>query len=288
MSLILPKGLPVADVLRAEGVHVCDAPSADTQPVRVLLLNLMPQKEVTELDIARMLAHPSLQVQLVLMKISGQVYKTTPQEHMERFYQDFELLASGSYDGLIITGAPVEHLPFEEVRYWPQLCRIMDWAAGHVRSTLYICWGAQAGLYHHYGIPKYGLPAKKFGVYPYAILSALPVVEGLENGFRMPTSRHTEIRGCDVSGPELQVVAGSAESGIGIVVSRDGKRVFVTGHLEYEPMTLEKEYRRDLGKGLSIAMPEHYYHEDNPGKGIDYSWEGTARRFYRNWLEGCL
>ncbi len=284
-QLILPEGIPAQEILRTEGVPVSAHAAAGTCPLRVLFLNLMPQKAVTELDIARMMAASGLDVELIPLKISGQTYKTTPMAHMEAFYRDFETVEADSFDGLIITGAPVEHLAFEEVRYWPQLCHIMNWADVHVRSTLYICWGAQAGLYFHYGIPKYGLPAKKFGIYPHENLApSLPLLEGLGENFPIPTSRHTEVRAADFNAPDLRIVAESDESGVGIALTTDGRRIFITGHLEYEPATLEKEYLRDKAKQLPIEVPGHYYYDNLPERGIRFSWDAAARRFYHNWL----
>lgn len=287
--LILPKDFPITATLRAENIQAAHTCPAGAQPLRILLLNLMPQKVVTELDIARALAQPDKTVELLPMKIAGQTYKTTPMAHMLRFYKDFETYEHGCYDGLIVTGAPVEHLPFEEVRYWPQLCRIMDWAQSHVGSTLHICWGAQAGLYHHHGIPKHPLPAKMFGIFPQRVVQAgWPVLEGLEPEFPMPNSRHTEVRRTDFpTDGSLEIVAESQESGIGIAIGHEGKDIFIVGHLEYEPNTLHNEYVRDLNKGLPIAPPRHYYKDGTPDNGIDFSWHGAARRFYRNWLELC-
>lgn len=260
---------------------------------KVLFLNLMPQKAVTELDIARMMAATGEDVVLIPMKIARQTYKTTPMEHMEQFYVDFESLKPQPYDGLIITGAPVEHLSFEQVRYWPQLCRIIDWArAGGAQSTLYICWGAQAGLYYNYGIPKHPLPAKRFGIYPHNVPDDLPsqslctLLSGLAPTFPMPHSRHTEVRAEDFPHHSLHILATSEESGVGLAATEDGREVYITGHLEYEPHTLENEYHRDVAKGLPILPPEHYYHHDTPTAGICFSWEEAARVFYRNWVAG--
>lgn len=286
--LILPAHIPAAQILRSEGRPVLDGDCPDSlHPLRILFLNLMPQKEVTELDIARVLAIPDRHVQLLPMKIAGQTYKTTSMAYMRAFYSDFEEFEQDKYDGLIITGAPVEHLPFEDVRYWPQLCRIMDWARSHVRSTLYICWGAQAGLYYHYGIPKYPLPEKRFGVFGQRVLSGgLSLFKGMEPEFPMPNSRHTEVRRQDFpTDGSLCIVAESEESGIGVVMSPDGHEIFIVGHLEYEPQTLHNEYRRDLGKGLSILPPLHYYRNDCPEQGVNFSWEQAARLFYSNWLD---
>lgn len=287
--LILPKDFPAMSVLQEEGAQVTGECPDGIRPLRVLLLNLMPNKAVTELDIARVLAVPDMDVQLLPMKIAGQTYKTTPMSHMERFYADFEHFEHDHFDGFIITGAPVEHLPFEEVRYWPQLCHIMDWARTHVRSTLYICWGAQAGLYHHYGVPKRALPAKCFGVFPQLVFrSEFPLFAGMEPCFPMPNSRHTEVRREDFpTAGSLEIVAGGEESGVGVAMTHDGREVFVAGHLEYAPRTLHDEYNRDVQKGLPIAPPRHYYVNDNPCSGIDFSWSSAAARFYHNWLGMC-
>lgn len=294
--LYLPHNLSAAATLQSEGcdVGVYDiADSAAWSPPprsvrRVLFLNLMPKKAETELDIARMLAERDVDVALLPMKIAGQTYKTTPMEHMTAYYRDFEDFASGHYDGLIITGAPVEHLPFEEVRYWEPLCNIMDWAATHVHSTLCICWGAQAALYHLYGVPKYPLSAKMFGIFEQQVLSPAnavpPLMEGLSPTFKMPNSRHTEVRRADIEAAGVELLAASRESGVGVMQSRDGRYVFIVGHLEYHAATLDSEYRRDLGKGLPIAPPRHYYLNDRPDNGIDFSWLTAARRFYGNWL----
>jgi homoserine O-succinyltransferase len=286
MPIILPKGLPIVSQLRSEGIVVLDEIPAGRRPLRVLFLNIMPQKEVTELDFARVLGASSLVVELLPMKISGQTYKTTPMAHMDAFYRDFETFEDDFFDGLIITGAPVEHLPFEEVRYWPQLQHIFDWATRHVRSTLYVCWGGQAGLYHHYGISKYVLPAKMFGVFPHRqLIQDLPLFKNMEQPFPMPNSRHTEVRCADIlSCADLSLVAASDESGAGVVLANSGREIYIVGHLEYEPGTLDKEYQRDLGKGLSIAQPLHYYMHDNPSEGVSFSWGDTALRFYDNWL----
>lgn len=321
--LYLPANLPAVPTLQAEGGEVATYSSANAPrevfPAgtrRVLFLNLMPKKAETELDIARMLVNRSEDVALLPMKIAGQTYKTTPLSHMQAFYNDFEAFANDHFDGLIITGAPVEHLPFEDVRYWKQLCDIMDWAATHVHSTLCICWGAQAALYHLYGIPKYPLPAKMFGIFEQRVLTrntgVSPVtesaslqaategvselithnsqlitrslMEGLAPTFPMPNSRHTEVRAADVEAAGVNILAASEESGVGVMQSKDGRYVFIVGHLEYHAATLDSEYRRDLGKGLPIAAPRHYYNDDQPERGINFSWLTAARRFYGNWL----
>ena len=294
--LYLPKGLPAVELLKNEAVAVKEynrgevghlQTQSEGDVLRILFLNLMPQKLVTELDIARMMAHSSLSVQLIPMKISGQSYKTTPMQHMVDFYTDFEDLEAGNYDGMILTGAPIEHLPFEEVRYWHQLCHIMHWAETHVRSSLYICWGAQAGLQYHFGIPKYQIPAKMFGIYQQKVLvEGLPLLYGLSPAFPMPNSRHTEVRREDFPKKDhLQIVAENEVSGVGLAIANDGREIYIVGHLEYEPNTLKNEYERDINKGLTIAKPKHYFVDDDPDKGVDFSWKSAAKTFYANWLE---
>ena len=293
--LYLPQTMPCIETLRAEGAEVAvynlsDASRLGAFPPevkRVLLLNLMPQKAVTELDIARQMVGRPGGVALLPMKIAGQTYKTTPQSHMDALYLDFEAYEQGVYDAMIITGAPLECMPFEQVRYWDALCRIMDWADHHVlRSTLYICWAAQAGLYHHYGIDKYALPAKMFGIFSQEVLQpSCPLFAGLGSFFPMPGSRHTAVAVDAIEKAGLVLGAVSAESGLGVALTADCRRVFITGHLEYEPNTLDNEYRRDVAKGLPIDLPRHYYHNDDPARGVDFSWAQAARRFYGNWLE---
>lgn len=245
----------------------------------------MPEKAKTEADIVRTLVATGETCQLIPIKIKGQVYKTTPKEHMDSFYLDFEDIEWGCFERLIITGAPLEQMPFEEVRYWHQLQNIMHWADEHVRSTLYICWGAQAGLYEHYGVKKYPLPEKMFGVFSQKVLNAdNPLMHELTPAFLMPNSRHTEVRLADVlpmAGKGLITLAVSEESGVGIMATTDCKRVFVVGHLEYNAHTLDDEYRRDLSKQLPIKRPLHYYDEDGE---ICYSWQNDAVTFYRNWV----
>lgn len=293
--LYLPQTMPCIATLRAEGGEVAvynlsDASRLGAFPPevkRVLLLNLMPQKAVTELDIARQMVGRPGGVALLPMKIAGQTYKTTPQSHMDALYLDFEAYEHGVYDAMIITGAPLECMPFEQVRYWDALCRIMDWADHHVlRSTLYICWAAQAGLYHHYGIDKYALPAKMFGIFGQEVLQlSCPLFAGLCPAFPMPGSRHTAVAVDAIEKAGLVLGAVSAESGLGVALTTDCRRVFITGHLEYEPNTLDNEYRRDVAKGLPIDLPRHYYHNDDPARGVDFSWAQAARRFYGNWLD---
>lgn len=286
--LYLPKKLPAADVLRAEGCNIAEGAAPGGAALRVLLLNLMPQKAVTELDIARMLAAADRDVELTLLMFDGMTYKTTPMAHMTAYYRCVsDVTTDGTrYDGLIVTGAPVEHLEFDDVRYQPALRRLMAWADDAVRSTLYICWGAQAALNYYYGIPKYPLKAKKFGIFSQRVLHPEnALMHGLSPAFAMPASRHTEVRVADFDGRPVELLAVSDESGTGVAASPDGRRVFVTGHLEYEPLTLEKEFLRDRAKGLAIAVPQHYYQNDDPAQPVVFAWEAAAKQFYNNWVQ---
>ncbi len=262
------------------------AATQDIRPLRIVVLNLMPIKITTETDLVRVLSNTPLQLDLTFMKIKSHTSKNTPIEHMRAFYKDFEVLRSQKFDGMIITGAPVEHLDFSDVTYWDEMSEIFDWARTHVTSTLYICWAAQAGLYYHYGVPKYPLPAKMFGIFPQKPLQpSLPIFRGFDDVFQMPHSRHTEIRRADIEAvPELTIIAESEESGVSIVMAREGREFFITGHAEYSPLTLDTEYRRDLGKGLPIDKPRHYYRNDDPEQGPLVSWRAHANLLFTNWL----
>lgn len=282
--LYLPSTMSAATSLQTKTYQLKHWKSVN-QVMRVLFLNLMPLKPQTEADIARTLQQTEVDVQLIPIKIKGQTYKTTSAEHMEACYLDFDEVENDLADALIITGAPVEQIAFEEVRYWPALCHIMDWAQQNVKHTLYICWGAQAGLYHHYGIPKYQLPEKCFGIFQEEVaVPNHPLTNNLEPRFPMPNSRHTEVRKSDIlqaASECLTILAESKECGIGIVISNDCKQTFIVGHLEYEAETLHREYHRDLNKNLPIHAPEHYYDANGD---ILYSWKDAATCFYRNWL----
>lgn len=262
------------------------ATSQDIRPLRIVVLNLMPIKITTETDLIRVLSNTPLQLDLTFMKIKSHTSKNTPIEHMRAFYKDFELLRDEKFDGMIITGAPVEHLDFEEVTYWDEMTDIFRWARTHVTSTLYICWAAQAGLYYHYGVPKYPLPAKMFGIFAQKPLDpSLPIFRGFDDLFFMPHSRHTEIRRGDIeANKDLTIIAESEESGVSIVMARDGREFFITGHAEYSPLTLDTEYRRDLSKGLPIEVPRHYYRADNPALGPVVTWRAHANLLFTNWL----
>lgn len=289
MPLTLPDRLPAIELLKEENIFVIDssrASSQDIRPLKIAVLNLMPLKITTETDLVRLLSNTPLQVEVSFMKVKAHTSKNTPIEHMRAFYKDFELLRDERFDGMIITGAPVEHLPYNEVTYWNEISDIFAWARTHVTSTLYICWAAQAGLYYHYGIPKYALPQKMFGIFrQYPLQPQLPIFRGFDDMFFMPHSRHTEIRREDIlKVPELNLIAESPESGVSIVMARGGREIFVTGHSEYSPMTLDTEYRRDLDKGLPIEMPKNYYRNDNPEEGPLVSWRAHGNLLFSNWL----
>ena len=288
MPLTLPDRLPAIDLLKQENIFVMDSSRAATQdirPLKIVVLNLMPIKITTETDLVRVLSNSPLQLEISFMKIKSHTSKNTPVEHMRAFYKDFEVLRHQKFDGMIITGAPVEHLDFTEVTYWDEMVDIFDWARTHVTSTLYICWAAQAGLYYYYGIPKYPLPAKMFGIFPQRpLLPRLPIFRGFDDVFYMPHSRHTEIRREDIEAANLTIIAEGEESGVSIVMARDGREFFITGHAEYSPLTLDTEYRRDLAKGLPIDMPRHYYKDDKPDRGPLVTWRAHANLLFTNWL----
>ncbi|MGM9758982.1 MAG: homoserine O-succinyltransferase [Parabacteroides sp.] len=289
MPLNLKKNLPAIELLKKEHIFVMDslrAASQDIRPLRMVVLNLMPLKITTETDLVRLLSNTPLQVELDFMKIKGHTPKNTPIEHMKAFYKDFEEMKEDFYDGMIVTGAPVEQMPFEEVSYWEEIQEIFNWARVHVTSTLYICWAAQAGLYHFFGVPKYDLPEKMFGVFRHQILQPyLPIFRGFDDEFYVPHSRHTEVRREDIlKVPELTLLSESAESGVYMAMARGGREFFITGHSEYSPCTLHDEYMRDLGKGLPIHMPYNYYRDDDPSKGPVVRWRGHANLLFTNWL----
>lgn len=289
MPLKLPDKLPAIELLKEENIFVMDTSRAtqqDIRPLRIAVLNLMPLKITTETDLVRLLSNTPLQVEISLMKIKSHTSKNTPVEHMQAFYTDFEQMRHMKYDGMIITGAPVEHMEFEEVGYWDEIKQIFDWARTHVTSTLYICWAAQAGLYHHYGVPKYPLEKKMFGIFAHQPLLPLhPIFRGFDNTFNVPHSRHTEVRAADIlKHKELTILSHSEEAGVHMVMARGGREFFVTGHSEYSPLTLDTEYRRDLSKGLPIDMPRNYYRNDDPEQGVIVSWRAHANLLFSNWL----
>lgn len=289
MPLRIPDKLPAIDALKKENIFVMDTSRAhaqDIRPLSIVILNLMPLKITTETDLIRLLSNTPLQMDVTFMKLKSHTPKNTPIEHMMMFYKDFDVLSDKKFDGMIITGAPVELLEFEDVNYWDELVRIFDWAKSHVTSTLYICWAAQAGLYYHYGIRKHVLPKKMFGVFRQHVTEPLlPIFRGFDDFFYMPHSRHTEIRREDiVADDRLKLIAESDESGASIVMARGGREFFITGHLEYSPDTLDKEYRRDMGKRDDVEMPANYYKDDNPDNAPLVRWRAHANLFFNNWI----
>ncbi|MDR1114618.1 MAG: homoserine O-succinyltransferase [Tannerella sp.] len=286
MPLNLQKNLPAIEILKKEHIFVMDslrASEQDIRPLHVVVLNLMPLKITTETDLVRLLSNSPLQVELDFMKIKGHQSKNTPIEHMQAFYKDFDSICNDYYDGMIVTGAPVEQMEFEDVTYWDELKGIFEWSRTHVTSTLYICWAAQAGLYHFYGVPKYDLDAKKFGIFKHTVNDPyLPIFRGFDDEFYVPHSRHTEIRREDIlKAPELKLLSESETAGVYMVMARGGREFFITGHSEYAPNTLHDEYTRDLQKGLPICVPENYYADS--GRPL-VRWRGHANLLYTNWL----
>ena len=289
MPLRLPDRLPAIDLLKQENIFVMDdtrAHSQDIRPLRIVILNLMPLKITTETDLIRLLSNTPLQLEISFMKLKRHTPKNTPIEHMMMFYRDFAEMRHEKFDGMIITGAPVEQLDFEEVSYWDEITDIFAWARTHVTSTLYICWAAQAGLYYHYGIPKYPLPMKMFGIFSQKPLDAkLPIFRGFDDEFMMPHSRHTEIRREDIlANPNLQLIAESDECGVSVVMAREGREFFITGHLEYAPNTLDNEYKRDKNIRKDVALPQNYYRNNNPANPPLVTWRSHANLFYTNWI----
>jgi homoserine O-succinyltransferase len=289
MPVNVPDKLPAIDILKEENIFVMDETRAlhqDIRPLKIIILNLMPLKITTETDLLRLLSNSPLQIEIDFMKIKGHTPKNTSLDHMEQFYRNFDELNNRKYDGMIITGAPVELLPFEEVKYWDEMQQILDWAQHHVTSTLFICWAAQAGLYHYYGIPKYPIPQKMFGVFEHTHFnSQLPILRGFDDVFFMPHSRHTEIRAEDIEKvEELQIIAQSVQAGVAIVKAKRGRQLFVTGHSEYSRFTLDKEYKRDLKKNLPIQPPVNYYPGDNPAQTPLMRWGSAANLLFSNWL----
>jgi len=289
MPLTIPDKLPAIKILEKENIFVMNESRAshqDIRPLKIVILNLMPLKITTETDLLRLLSNSPLQIQIDFLKIKGHTPKNTSLEHMKAFYRTFDELRQKKYDGMIITGAPVEQLPFEEVKYWDEMKVIMDWAEKNVTSTLFICWAAQAGLYHHYGIPKYPLDKKKFGVFKHThVEENLPIFRGFDDVFFVPHSRHTEIRAEDIEKVDaLRIVASSEEAGVTIVKAKNGRQLFITGHAEYSRNTLDGEYHRDKAKDLPIEIPVNYYPEDNPEEKPLMRWQSTANLFFSNWL----
>ena len=289
MPLRLPDRLPAIELLKHENIFVMDDSRAhmqDIRPLRIVILNLMPLKITTETDLIRLLSNTPLQLEISFMKLRSHTPKNTPIEHMMMFYRDFEELRREKFDGMIITGAPVEQLEYEDVSYWDEMQDIFAWARTHVTSTLFICWAAQAGLYHYYGIPKYPLPKKMFGIFPQHTLEPqMPIFRGFDDVFQMPHSRHTEIHRDDILNcPDLTLLAESPDSGVCIVMARGGREFFITGHMEYAPNTLDTEYRRDKDTRSDVELPQHYYLDDDPSQPPMVSWRAHANLFYSNWI----
>jgi homoserine O-succinyltransferase len=289
MPVNIPDKLPAIEQLKRENIFVMDSLQAsmqDIRPLKIAILNLMPLKITTETDLIRLLSNSPLQIEIDFIKIKGHTSKNTPIEHMIAFYKTFDKIKDQKYDGMIITGAPVEQFEYEDVSYWPEITKIFDWARTHVTSTFYICWAAQAGLYHFYDIPKYQLDKKKFGVFEHTLNDSLnPIFRGFDEVFYAPHSRHTEIRREDIEKcPELTILSESEDAGVYIVMAREGREFFITGHSEYAPYTLDQEYKRDVAKGQSIEVPQDYYRDNDPSKTPLVRWRGHANLLYSNWL----
>lgn len=293
MPVRIPDDLPAARQLEEENIFVMTKERAFHQDIRELhiaVLNLMPTKMVTETQLLRLLGNTPLQTDIRFIRMASHDSVNTPLEHLNAFYEPFDDILGECFDGLVITGAPVETLPFENVDYWPELVRLMDWSVTHVWSTLYICWGAQAGLYHHYGIGKRPLSKKMFGLFRHRSLDLKnPLLRGFDEEFLAPHSRHTEANADEIASvPDLRLLAVSEKAGAYLVASRDGRRVFVTGHPEYDRLTLKEEYMRDLTKGLPIAMPVNYFPNDDPTREPLMTWRAHAHLLYANWLNYCV
>ena len=290
MPLRLPDRLPAIDLLKSENIFVIDETKGHAQqvrPLRIVILNLMPLKITTETDLIRLLSNTPLHIDITFMKLRSHVSKNTSVEHMRMFYKYFDKLQDKKFDGMIITGAPVEQMDFEEVNYWKEITEVFQWSRTHVTSTMYICWAAQAGLYYHYHIPKYPLEKKMFGIFPqYATQKEkYPIFRGFDNQFNMPHSRHTEIKKEDIIAcPELTLIAESPVSGVSMVMARDGREFFITGHMEYNPETLDTEYRRDKGKRKDVDIPVNYYIDNDPQKGPNVTWRAHGNLLFTNWI----
>jgi len=289
LPIKIPNQLPATSTLTQENIFVMTETRAITQdirPLQILLLNLMPTKADTETQLARVLGNTPLQIEMELIAPVGHVSKNTPQEHMLAFYKSFDEVRERTFDGLVITGAPVENLPFEEVDYWPELCKIMEWSKTHVHSTLHICWGAQAGLYYHYGIPKRALPEKLFGVFRHTVEDPNFILfRGFDDQFEVPHSRHTTADREDIEAvPQLKVLASSPEAGVYAVKNDGSRQIFLMGHAEYDRDTLKREYERDVSTGTAIQLPKHYFPGDDPSQTPKVTWRSCANLLYSNWL----
>lgn len=289
MPIKIQSDLPAKEILENENIFVMDENRAmhqDIRPLQVLILNIMPVKQDTELQLLRALSNTPLQLDVTFLNVKNHISKNTPADHLNKFYNTIDDVRHKKFDGMIITGAPVEDITFEEVDYWEEMCEIMDWAETHVTSTLHICWGAQAGLYHYYGIDKRKLPQKLFGIYEHKVMNRkIPLVRGFDDVFLAPHSRHTETPAAAIHAcKELTVLAESDEAGVFLAMSEDGKKIFVNGHPEYDRYTLNNEYFRDLNKGLPIQVPYNYYPQDNPDNKPLLQWRSHSNNLYSNWL----
>ena len=293
MPVNIPHALPARKTLESENVFVMTETRAshqDIRPLRIAIVNLMPTKIATETQLLRLLSNTPIQVEIALIRMDTHESRNTPSQHLESFYATFDQVRGQKFDGLVVTGAPVEQLPFEEVDYWAELREVMDWSKTHAFSTLHVCWGAQAGLYHHFGVGKYPLPKKMFGVFPHRVLEPhSEILRGFDEVFPAPHSRHTEVRAADVREvPALTVLAESDEAGLYLAASRDGRQVFVTGHPEYDRDTLKAEYDRHVARGLPIEVPKNYFPGDDPARPPMMSWRSHAFLLYANWLNYCV
>ncbi len=289
MPVKIQNGLPAREILENENIFVMDEYTAahqDIRPIEIGFLNLMPLKEDNELQVLRSLSNTPLQVNITFIRVSSHASTHASSQHMNRFYQTFEEIRHRNFDGLIISGAPVEFMDFEEVDYWEELCEIMEWSKKHVTSTLYVCWGAQAGLYYHYGLKKEIMDKKVFGVYEHKVMNRkIPLVRGFDDYFFAPHSRHTQVSMESIKKiPELTILADSKEAGVFLVIDEDGGKIFLMGHPEYDRMTLHKEYVRDRDKGLDIDIPVNYYPDDDPDKKPRLQWRSHGNILYSNWL----
>ncbi|MNO21359.1 Homoserine O-succinyltransferase [compost metagenome] len=289
MPIKIPDSLPAKEVLSGENIFVMDESQAfhqDIRPLRIAILNLMPTKETTETQLLRLVGNSPLQVDVVLLHPSSHTSKNTSAEHLKSFYKTFDEISDRRFDGLIITGAPVEQLEFEDVNYWEELKVIFEWSKHNVTSTMHICWAAQAGLYHHFGVHKVNLDEKCFGVFPHTVnQNNVKLLRGFDEVFHVPHSRHTDVSREDIlANPELQILAESEEAGVYLVSTLDGKQIFVTGHSEYDPFSLKWEYDRDIAKGMDIAIPKHYYPKDDPQRTPPAVWRAHANLLFSNWL----
>ena len=288
MPIKVPNALPAKEILEKEDIFVIDetrAISQDIRELRIAILNLMPTKQETEVQLLRLLSNSPLQIDITLVRPISHESKNTSTEYLETFYKTFEEIKHINFDGMIITGAPVEQMAFEEVNYWDEIMAIMEWSKKHVTSTFHICWGAQAGLYYHYGIPKYPIEKKIFGVFEHIQVEDEKLLQGLDDYVQIPHSRHSEVKLEDIKKCDaLKLLLYSEESGVGVISSKDGKHIFITGHCEYDPLTLEQEYKRDLSRNLPIEMPKHYYKEDDMDKGVMVRWRSHGYTIFSNWL----